>query len=91
MPHDPPRPVVGPVDKQPEAKLHFSEYELQVLETIVTHAIENGAVRADLTEVIASLDRKVKTGRSDLAIARRRLAVELANRRAQQREDSADG
>lgn len=65
--------------QQPETSLTFTEYELQVLETITQHAIDAGAMRPDLVRVVAGVQRKVVAGRADLALARRRLAVQRAS------------
>ena len=61
-------------DQQPTTQLTFSEYELQVLETITQHAIDAGALSPNLASVVVGVKRKVEGGRAALAIARRRIA-----------------
>lgn len=83
MPHPTSTSPKGP-PAQPMARLELTEYELQVLQTITQHAIDAGAIRSDMLEVVSGVYTKVKSARSDLAIARRRLAVDLANERRKQ-------
>lgn len=96
MPRQPIQPPAGRqpapastdrADRQPHARIDFTEYELQVLESLLQYAIDEGVVRADMIDCCAAVQRKVQTGRSDLAIARRRLAVQQSNARAKAAED----
>ncbi len=77
MPHQ----EIGRIDpeQQPQAQLRFSEYELQVLESITKHAIDARALSSELVDVVAGVQRKVTDGRAQVALARRRLASERAN------------
>lgn len=68
MPHPP------KTDDQPIAVLRLSEYELQVLETISQHAIEQGAIKPDLLALADGILQKARKGRSELVLARRRRA-----------------
>lgn len=70
-------------DDQPLAVLKLSEYELQVFETIATHAIDQGVIRHELLAVADGVLRKARRGRADLALARRRKAARDASRPAE--------
>lgn len=63
---------------QPEASLSFSEYELQVLATFGTHAMEAGALHPDMYAVATGVIDKVNGARAELVILRRRLAINRA-------------
>ena len=67
-----------PHPKQPTATLELHEYELQVMETFAVHAIDAGALHADLFRVAAGVQDKIKAARSELVIKRRRLAMSRA-------------
>lgn len=87
MPRQPARPTTGRAERQPVARIDFTEYELQMLVSITQYAIDQGAIRADMLDCAASVQRKVQAGRGDLAIARRRLAVQQSNTRAKENDD----
>lgn len=70
-------------DDQPLATLQLSEYELQVLETIAKHAVEQGAIKIDLLPVAEGMLQKARNGRADLVLARRRRAAHDATRPAE--------
>ncbi len=86
MPRQPTPVTTGKAERQPVARLEFTEYELQVLQTITQNAIDQG-IRAEWLDCIAGVQRKVQSGRSDLAIARRRLAVQQSNARTREHDD----
>jgi len=58
----------------------LGEYELQVMETICSLAVDNALVGVELYGVLAELEHKAKDARTQLAIARRRLASKTAHR-----------
>ena len=63
---------------QPEATLSFSEYELQVLATFATHAMEAGALNPDMYTVATRVLGQVDAARAELVIQRRRIALNRA-------------
>ena len=63
---------------QPKASIDFSEYELQVLATFATHAMDAGALHPDMYRVAADVQGKVDAARADLVIQRRRIAISRA-------------
>ena len=67
-----------PHPEQPLAILELGEYELQVMETIATHAIDAGALSPALFQVVGNVQDKIKAARSELVILRRRLAMSRA-------------